>query len=77
MTAIAPTRSTADDTPITIGQAMGTWSVAWMSRRIGATRWFAKLRPNHTADSSTIRVTSANMDAKATWMPSRFSSSAW
>ena len=42
---------------------------AWISRRIGATSRLAKFRPNQIAESSTISAISANIDAKAIWMP--------
>gem|GEM_PF-3722907 len=44
---------------------------------MGATRRLAKLRPSHTADRRTMSATSANMEAKAIWMPAFFASSAW
>jgi hypothetical protein len=48
---------------------VATWSVAWISRRTGATSRFAKFKPNQIADSSTIRAMSANIEAKAICTP--------
>ena len=45
--------------------------MAWIRRRIGATSRLAKFSPNQIAESSTISAISANIEAKAIWMPWR------
>ena len=42
-----------------------------MRRRIGATSRLAKFSPNQIAENSTISAISANIEAKAIWMPWR------
>lgn len=66
MTALAPTRSAAGDTPIGIAQAMGTWSVAWVGGTVIAAPAMIALLGAELGDDLTIPELAAA--SAATWM---------
>ena len=65
MTATASNRSAAGDTPIAIGQAMGTWSVAWIGGTIVAAPAAIALLGAELGDDLTIPELAAA--SGATW----------
>ncbi len=65
MTAIAPSRPAADATPITIAQAMGTWSAAWIVGTLVAAPAMIALLGASLGDDLTIPQLSAA--SAATW----------
>jgi len=65
VTAIAPSRSAAGDSPIAIGQAMGTWSVAWIGGTIIAAPAMIALLGASLGDDLTIPQLAAA--SGATW----------